>query len=1326
MAVGSSNPAHSTQKGRLLAASAPVLLIAIGFIDPGKWVSCIDSGSRFGSDLVPFLLLFNLFGILCYYLSAHIGVITGRNLAQICSEEYDRLTCVFLGVQAELSVICLDLTMILGIAQGLNMILGMDLFTCVLLTAFNAVLYPLFSSLMESSKVKPLVVYTAGVTFVCYVLGMLISLPGFPVTLNGFLSKLSGESAFALMSLLGANVMPHHFYLHSSIVQRCQEPNGSSKGVWSHDNFIVTLTVSSGIFLVNYVLMSSAGNAFYNSGLGLLTFQDSMSLVDQVFRNPVMSFASFVILFLANQITSLSWEFCAEGGETMLHDFFKMDLPVWLHRATVRIFAVVPALYCLWHSGAEGMYHMLICTQVIVALLLPSSMIPLFRIASSRNIMGVFKISPILEFVVLLAFMGVLGLEIIFMVEMIFGESDWVGNLRWSMGNTTSIAYVLLLLTACISLSFMLWLAATPLKSVTAGVESQPWGWNSQQTVHDSYTKIEGNDVSETEIEEAVGKQDFPMPQVKPLQNREDMPTANYDINLPETIMDSVQEPYLTTIEENFAVNAPVSLSRDRPDPQQSVAPGESVSVSSVVSRASDPQQSVAPAPSLATTPIKSDVTDPGEKTLRIEGDSRIEKDNQEGDKWELGESSKDAPGPPATQEGPGSFRSLSGKGDDGGSSIGSLSRLSGLGRAARRQFAAALDEFWGQLYDLHGQITEEAKDRKLDLVLGGDSKPSQSQTKADSAGKDLGTPLRPPGFGISDNSTNVSLYNASNQQKFRNNLESGCRFPGVSGSIWSNQTPVLDRYVRSSNRGMLDAGERRYQSLRLPPSSDALEYQPATVHGYEIASYLNRMGKDRSDYVTSQLGSVPQKSPSLVPNNYGDPRAFSLGQKSANGYNSLQQSTFQNLAVQRNTFMQSDRHRYDPYTAGSVENLESQNNTKKYHSLPDISGLSIPLRNAHLSGRTTQWDIPKTSMGYGASVGRTSHGQPSYASMGSGTVAPLAFDELSPSRAYTDAFSRGLNSGSSTGSLWSRQPFEQFGVANKTTSLGAEEPGIQTSLMASEPEPLSLAELESKLLRSLRICILKLLKLEGSESLFKPNDGVDEDLIDRVATRERFFYEVESRDLKQAAHLGESQYPYSDRKPGASMRADDAIFADLVSSVPQCGEGCVWKVDLIVSFGVWCIHRVLELSLMESRPELWGKYTYVLNRLQGVIHLAFFKPRTPMSSCFCLQVPASYQTRSSPPVGNTSLPPAAARPAKGKVTTAATLLEIIKDVEIAISCRKGRSGTAAGDVAFPKGKENLASVLKRYKRRLSSKQPGNNEGGPGSRKLQSQASYGS
>ncbi|KAL9236994.1 hypothetical protein vseg_011589 [Gypsophila vaccaria] len=1306
MERGSSGSAIEMAKG-MMPAVTPLVLVLIGYIDPGKWATYIDVGARFGGDFVAFALMFNLVGVLCHYLSARITVVSGRNLTQICTQEYDKLTCFFLGLQAEASAISLDLTMILGIAHGLHTIFGLDLFTGILLTALNAVLYPLFSNLLESSKAKVLVVCLAGSTIVCYVLGMLSSLPEFPASSNSLVSRLSGESAFALMGLLGSSVMPHNFYLHSSIVQ----PASALTSSWSQDYLILNFSISSGIFMVNYVLMRSAASSFYSTGLGLFSFQDAMSILDQAYRNSIIPFASFVVLFLANQIVASSSEFCdegAEGGETMLHEFLNMDLPEWLHRATIRIFAVVCALFCLWHSGAEGMYHLLICTQVIVALMLPSSVIPLFRIASCRSIMGLQKISPVLEFIVLLTFMGMLGLELIFVVEMLFGESDWVGNLRWSISNGTSMSYNLLLITVCISLFFMLWLAATPLKSSISGLDSQSRDWDAEQVIHESCIETENNGASVAETnEEAPANIRKESLSLEGSSLHSDIQTTKYEFHLPDTIMDTVEEPYVSLKSE-----VPTSSLIRHPEPEQSADSGESMSFPSVAIR--DTGNSF-----LESNPVVNKETNAVEKTVRIEDNLQIEKED-DGDTWEPEESSKDLSGvrPPTTPDGPGSFRSLSGKSDDGGTGGGSLSRLSGLGRAARRQLAAALDEFWGQLYDFHGQLTQDAKTKKLDMLLSVDSKPFRSFSKAESAGKEFGTQFQSVGGRESDILMNSSLYDSPNQ-KMQNSIETAYRAQRGSISSWSNQMQLLERYAQSSNRSPVDVGERRYQSLRLPPSTESLDYQPATVHGYQLRSYLNRTAKERSDYAFGQLDNAPQKMPSLVPNDYRDSLAFALGQRSNNGgVNYLQP---QNLAVQRNVGLQSDKPDYG-LSPGLIERMASQNNSKKYHSLPDISGLSVPLRSSYLSDRNRQFDSPNTSMGFGATVGRTAFEQSPYSSAGSRPVGPLAFDELSPSMAYCDAIS--YSSSLSANSLWSKQPFEQFGLANDTGSLGAQSTGNRSVKMTQEPP--SVAELERKLLQSFRRCILKLLNLEGSEWLFRENDGVDEDLIDRVATRERFVYDVESRDLKpQAPELFDSQYPYAERKVGANSRGDEAPSSHLISSVPQCGDGCVWKVDLIVSFGVWCIRRILELSLMESRPELWGKYTYVLNRLQGIIDMAFFKPRTPMTPCFCLQIPESYQMRSSPPISNGMLPPTA-RPAKGKVTTAPMMLEIIKDVEIAISCRRGRSGTAAGDVAFPKGKENLASVLKRYKRRLSNRSGGSNDNGPGSRKLQSLTSYGS
>ncbi|KAB2066422.1 hypothetical protein ES319_A09G159200v1 [Gossypium barbadense] len=1287
---------HPGVLNRMLPAVLPVLLISIGYVDPGKWVATVEGGARFGFDLVAPMLLFNCAAILFQYLSARIGIVTGRDLAQICSDEYDKSTRIFLGVQAELSMVVLDLTMVLGVAHGINLLLGVDLSTGVFLAALDAVLFPVFATLLDHCRASFLCIYAAGFILLSYVFGVLISQPEISLSTTGMLTKLSGESAFALMSLLGASIMPHNFYLHSFIVQQHQGPPNISKSASCHSHLFAILCAFSGICLVNYVLMNSAANVFYSAGLVLVTFQDAMSLMEQVFRNGIVPLIFLVVMFLSNQITASAWNL---GGQVVLHDFLGLDLPGWLHRATIRIIAMVPALYCVWTSGAEGIYQLLIFAQVMVALLLPSSVIPLFRIASSRPIMGVYKISPVVEFLALVTFMGMLGLKIIFVVEMMFGNSDWVDNLRLNAGISLSVPFIALLVTACASFSLMLWLVATPLKSTSSPSEAHALNWDLNRTLSEATMERVDNDLCETRYhgEESVHVLERSSTPEKSIGSHSDLSFTNYDLNLPETIMESDREIHLTTVNETSSNSIYPSPSACKTQESTSIIKSAPTLVNEVVDD---------DLPSTKTLRIESMKT--VEKTVNVEGDLSVEKDDDDGDSWEPEEPSKPPSGSVSslTADGPPSFRSLSGKSDDGGNGTGSLSRLAGLGCAARRQLAAILDEFWGQLYDFHGQPTPEAKKKKLDVLLGVDSKP----LKVDTSGKEYGGYF-PLVRARGSDAINSSLYESPKHLKVQNSVDSPYGYSRGSVPLWSNHMQLLDAYVQNSSHN-INSSERRYSSLRAAPSADAVEYQPATVHGYHLASYLNRIAKDKSsDCLNGQMESPASKSPGLAPTNYGDSLAFALGQKLQNGITPAQAAGFQSAAVSRNSSLQSERSYYD-INSGTNGNSGLSVNSKKYHSLPDISGLSVPLRNMYMSEKSAQWD---SSIGYGSAIGRTEFETSMYPNTGPRAGVPLAFNETSQLKGYRDPLSLQLSSSPDTGSLWSRQPFEQFGVAEKQQTAGSE--ALGSGLNSLTRDTASSVDLESKLLQSFRHCIVKLLKLDGSDWLFRQNGGADEDLIDRVAGREKFLYDAEAREMNQVVHLGEPQYLSSEKRYGSSPKSDRASFASFsISSVPNCGEGCIWKADLIISFGVWCIHRILDLSLMESRPELWGKYTYVLNRLQGVIDLAFSKHQSLVPPCFCLQIPVEYQQRSSPLVSNGFLPPAS-KPGRGKITTASTLLDIIKEVEIAISCRKGRTGTAAGDVAFPKGKENLASVLKRYKRRLSTKQVSTHDG-TGSRKV--------
>ncbi|KAF1898051.1 hypothetical protein Lal_00032815 [Lupinus albus] len=310
---------------------------------------------------------------------------------------------MLLGIQAEISVIMLDLNMILVMAQGLNLIFGWDLFTCIVLTATGAVFQQLLALLLT------------------------------------FLRNI--------------------------------------------------LCIFSGLYLVNNVVMNAPANEFYSTDLVLLTLQDALSLIEQVLHSPIGLLVFLLILFLANQVRALTSSF---GGEVVVHGYLRLYIPGWFHYAIVRVIAILSAIYCAWSSGAEGIHQLLIFTQVLVVLQLPSSVIPLFQIATSKSIMGVQKISQFVELLALAIFIGMLALNIVFVVEMMFGSSEWMGDLRWNVGNGVSFSYLVLFTTALASICSVLWLAATPLRSASVQLDAQEWNWDTPATV--SKPEVDGEE----------------------------------------------------------------------------------------------------------------------------------------------------------------------------------------------------------------------------------------------------------------------------------------------------------------------------------------------------------------------------------------------------------------------------------------------------------------------------------------------------------------------------------------------------------------------------------------------------------------------------------------------------------------------------------------------------------------------------------------------------------------------------------------------------------------------------------------------------------------
>lgn len=228
------------------------------------------------------------------------------------------------------------------------------------------------------------------------------------------------------------------------------------------------------------------------------------------------------------------------------------------------------------------------------------------------------------------------------------------------------------------------------------------------------------------------------------------------------------------------------------------------------------------------------------------------------------------------------------------------------------------------------------------------------------------------------------------------------------------------------------------------------------------------------------------------------------------------------------------------------------------------------------------------------------------------------------------------------------------------------------TSETGTPKEFLSFRETECLLVRSLRLCIRKIIGLEGSGWLFGQSGGCDEELIDYFAATEK---------------LLDKDNPL---KGNAAPMSEEGGQTISLSILPYCGAGCILQARLVVSFAVWCIHRILDLLLVESRPEHWGRFTHVLNLLQGILDPAFCKTRQAIFPCKCLEPPEAVS-------------PIKESPGKAPLTSGRFILELIKNVKNSISRRRGQKGTGAANIAFPMGKKNLTSVFKRYNRLLNS-----------------------
>jgi manganese transport protein len=376
---------------KVLAFAGPGYLVAVGYMDPGNWATDLAGGSQFGYSLLTVILMSNLMAILLQGLSSKLGIVTGRDLAQACRDHYSRPVSLALWVLCELAIAACDLAEVIGSAIALNLLFGIPLPIGIGITALD-VLLVLYLQNKGFRLLEALVIALVATVGACFLFEILLSQPPFGEVMRGFIPSkeivTNSSMLYVAVGILGATVMPHNLYLHSSIVQtRKYEESSEGKREAVKFAFIdSTLALSIALF-INAAILIIAAATFHTSGHSeVAEIQDAYKLL-----TPLLGAGASTVFALAllasGQNSTLTGTL---AGQIVMEGFLNLRLRPWLRRLITRAIAIVPAAIVAVIYGESGTAKLLILSQVILSMQLSFAVFPLVRFTSDKVKMGEF------------------------------------------------------------------------------------------------------------------------------------------------------------------------------------------------------------------------------------------------------------------------------------------------------------------------------------------------------------------------------------------------------------------------------------------------------------------------------------------------------------------------------------------------------------------------------------------------------------------------------------------------------------------------------------------------------------------------------------------------------------------------------------------------------------------------------------------------------------------------------------------------------------------------------------------------------------------------
>jgi manganese transport protein len=374
------------------AFAGPGYLVAVGYMDPGNWATDLAGGSAFGYTLLSVILISNMMAMLLQALSAKLGIVTGRDLAQACREHYSPPVRMALWLLCELAIVACDLAEVIGTAIALQLLFGLPLVWGVCLTALDVLLILLLQQ-RGFRKLEAFIVALLIIIAGCFAVELALSQPSLAAIAGGLVPSpeivTNPAMLYIAIGILGATVMPHNLYLHSSIVQtrRFGETEAGKREAVRFATIDSTVALALALF-INASILILAASTFHVAGRSdVVEIQQAYELLTPMLGASIASTLFAVALLASGQNSTIT---ATLAGQIVMEGFLDIRLPAWIRRLITRLLAIVPAVIVASLYGESGTARLLVLSQVILSLQLPFAVVPLVQFTSDRTRMGVF------------------------------------------------------------------------------------------------------------------------------------------------------------------------------------------------------------------------------------------------------------------------------------------------------------------------------------------------------------------------------------------------------------------------------------------------------------------------------------------------------------------------------------------------------------------------------------------------------------------------------------------------------------------------------------------------------------------------------------------------------------------------------------------------------------------------------------------------------------------------------------------------------------------------------------------------------------------------